>query len=169
MIKLFDSGWSYILNLFFKLISLLVIWSCNCGNIMKKKVTHFGSSIVQVFWSTLDIIPQWISKPRITRSFKHQKASSGAEQFAINLHKCKYSHYHVWNYKSGRHNQCHSFKQHRLKHKPCPSTITYDGLKVKGRKGYTSPSPRRRIWMLRANISCQGDIIRRSTRFKSSL
>ena len=169
MIKPFDSGWSYILNLFSKLISLLVIWSCNCSNITKKKVTHLGSSIVQVFRSTLNIIPQWISKPRIKKSFKHQKASNGAGQFAINLRKCKYSHYNVRNCKSGRHNQRHSFKQHRLRHKPNPSNITYDGLKVKGRKGYTSPSPCRQTRMLRANICCQDDIIRRSTRFKPSL
>ena len=69
MIKSFDSGWSYILNLFSKLILLLAIWSCNCSNITKKKVTHLNSSIVQGFWSTLNSIPQWISKPQIKRSF----------------------------------------------------------------------------------------------------
>ena len=107
MIKPFDSGWSYILNLFSKLISLLVIWSCNCSNITKKKVTHLGSSIVQVFWSTLNIIPQWILKPRIKKSFKHRKASNGVGRFAINLHKCKYSHYDAQNCKSGQHNWHH--------------------------------------------------------------
>ena len=143
--------------------------SCNCRNITKKKVTHLGSSIVQVFQSTLNIIPQWISKPQIKRSFKHQKSSNGAGWFAINLRKCKYSHYNVQNCKSGQHNWHHSFKQHRLWHKPSPSNITYDGLTIKGKKGYTSPSPRRQTRMLRANIRCQDDIIRRSTRFKPSL
>ena len=134
IIKPFDSGWSYILNLFSKLISLLVIWSCNCSNITKKKVTHLGSSIVQVFRSTLNIIPQWISKPRIKKSFKHQKASNGAGQFAITLRKCKYSDYDLQNCKLGRHNKRHSFKQHSLRHKPCPSNNTYDGLTVKGQR-----------------------------------
>ena len=166
MIKPFDSGWSYILNLFSKLISLLVIWSCNCSNVTKKKVTHLGSSVVQVFQSTLNIIPQWISIPQSKRSFKHRKVSSGAGQFVINLCKCKYSHYDLRNCNSGRHNRRHFFKQHRLQHKPILSNITYDGLKVKGRKGYTSPSPRRQTRMLRANIRCQDDIIRRSTRRK---
>ena len=128
-----------------------------------------GSLIVQVFRSTLNIILQWISKPQIKRSFKHQKASNGAGNFAINLRKCKYSHYNVRNCKSGRHNRRHSFKQHRLRHKPCPTNITYDGLKVKGRKGHTSPSPRRQNRMLRVTIRCQDDIIRRSIRCKSSL
>ena len=87
----------------------------------------------------------------------------------MNLRKCKYSHYNVQNCKSGRHNKHHSFKRHRLRHKPCPSNITYDRLTVKGRKGYISPSPRRKTWMLRANICCQDDSIRQSTRFKPSL
>ena len=170
MITPFDSGWSHILDLSLKLNSLLLIWSYNCSNVTKKKVTHLGSSIVQVFQSTLNIIPQWISKPlRIEKSFKHRKASSGAGQFALSLLICKNSHYDVRNYKSGRHNRRHSFKQHRPQYKPIPSNITYDGLKVKGRKEYTTPSPRRQIRMLHATICCQDDIIRRSTRFKSSL
>ena len=136
---------------------------------MKNKVTYLGSSIVQIFRSILNIIPHWISKPRIKRSFKHQKASNGAGRFALNLRKCKYSDYKVRNCKTGRHNRRYFFKQHRLWHKPIPSNITYDGLKVKGRKGYTSPPPCRRTRMLRANIRCQDDIIRKSTRFKSSL
>ena len=40
MIKPFDSGRSCILDLSLKLISLLVIWSCNSNNEVKKKVTH---------------------------------------------------------------------------------------------------------------------------------
>ena len=70
---------------------------------------------------------------------------------------------------SGGHNQRHSFKQHRPRHKPIPSNIKYKGLEVKGRKEYTSPSPCRQTWMLRATIRCQDDIICRSTRFKSPL
>ena len=44
----------------------------------------------------------------------------------------------------------------------------YDGLTVKGRNGYTSPSPSEQTRMLCANISCQDDSIRLSTRFKLS-
>ena len=155
MIKTFDSGWSYVVNLSLKLISLLVIWSYNCINVTKKKVTHLGSSIVQFFRSTLNVIPQWISKPRIKKSFKHWKASSGAGQFALSLRICKNSHYNVQNCKSGRHNQRHSSKQHRPLYKPVPSNITYEGLKVKGRKGYTFPLPCRQTRMLRTTIRCQ--------------
>ena len=50
MLKPFDSEWNYILKISSKLISLLVIWSCCCSNVAKKKVTHLGTSIVQVFW-----------------------------------------------------------------------------------------------------------------------
>ena len=103
------------------------------------------------------------------KSFKHQKASNGAGWLSINSRKCKYSHYNERNCKSGRHNQHHSFKRHRPRHKPLLSNITYDGFKVKGRKGYTSPSTCRLTEMLRATISCQDDIICRSTRFKPSL
>ena len=145
IIKPFDSGWRYILDLSLKLISLLVIWSYDCSNVTKKKVTHLGSSIVQVFRSTLNIIPHWISKPRIKRSIKHQKSSSGAGRFALNLRICKYSHYDTRNCKSGRHNRRHSFKRRRTRHgtqyKPISTNIPYDGLKVKGRKGYVAPSP----------------------------
>ena len=59
------------------------------------KVTQLGTSIVQVFQSALTIIPEWISKPRIKKSFKQRKASNGAGKFAINLRKCKYSDYDV--------------------------------------------------------------------------
>ena len=169
MIKPFDSGWSYILDLSLKLISLLVIWSYNCNNAAKKKVTHLGSSIVQVFWSTLNIIPQWISKPRIKRSFKHQKSSSGTGQFALNLRICKNSHYDVRNCKSGRHNQWYSFKQHRPRYKSISINIPYHGIKDKGRKDYTTLSPHRQNRMLHTTICCQDDIICRSTRFKLSL
>ena len=169
MIKPFDSGLRYILDLSLKSISLLVIWTYNCSNVKNKKVTHLSLSIVQVFRSTLNIIPQLILKPWIKRSFKNQKVSSGVGQFALSLRMCKKSYCNVQNCKSGRHNWRHSFKRHRPRYKPIPSNITYDGLKVKGRKGYITPSPCRQSRKLRATICCQGDIIRRSTRFKLSL
>ena len=171
IIKPFDSGWSYILDLFLKLISLLVIWSYNCNNVAKKKVTHLESSLAQVFRSRLNVIPQWISKPRIKRPYKHRKASSGAGRLAQSFRICKKSHSDVRNCKSGRHNCHHSFKRHRPRYKPISTNIPYNGLKVKGRKSYKNktPSPGRRNRMLRAIIRRQDAIIHRSTRFKSFL
>ena len=95
IIKLFDSEWSYMLDLFFKLISLLVIWSCNCNNATKKKITHLGTSIVQVCPSTLNRIPQWISKPRIRKPKNHCKSSSGVGRSAQNLGASKKLLYNV--------------------------------------------------------------------------
>ena len=134
IIKPFDSGWSYILDLSLKLISLLVIWLYNCNNEAKKKVTHLGSSIAQVFWSIFNVVPRWISKPRIRRPYIHRKASSGAGRFAQNLHTCKKSHYDVQACKSGRYNRRHSFKSHRPRNKPISTNIPYNSLKVKGSK-----------------------------------
>ena len=88
-IEPFDSGSSYILDLPSKLISLLVICSYNCNNATKKKVVHLGSSIAQVSQSILNVIPQWISKPRIRRPYKHLKTSSVAGRFAQSLRTCK--------------------------------------------------------------------------------
>ena len=169
MIKPFDSGCNYIPNIFSKLISLLVIWSCYCSEITMMKVTQLGTSIVQVFQSALTIIPEWISKPRIKKSFKHRKASNGAGRFAINLRKCKYSDYDVRNCKSSQHNRGHSFKRHSPRHRLCPSNNTYKKLTVEGRKRYTPNSPHRQTRMIRADLSYQDDIIRRSTRFKPPL
>ena len=152
MIKSFDSWWSYILDLSLKLISLLVIWSYNCNNAVKKKVTHLGTSIARVCWSTLNIIPQWISKPRTRKPKNHRISSSGAWRFAQNLGTCKQSYCDIQNCKSGRRNRRHSFKRHKPRHRPIYTNIPYDGLMVKGRKKGTTkpPSPRRRNRMLRA-------------------
>ena len=87
------------------------------------KVTQLGTSIVQVFQSALKLIPEWISKPQIKRSFKHQKARNGEGLFAINLRKYKYSHYDVQNCKSGQHNKQHYFKRHRPKTQPVRPTL----------------------------------------------
>ena len=140
VIKPFDRGWSYILDLSFNLISLLVIWSYNCNNATKKKITHLGTSIVQYCQSTLNIFPQWIAKPRIRKLKYHYKSSSGAGRFTQNLRACKKPHYDVKNYKFGRHNRCHTFKCHRSRYKPISTNIPYSGLMVKGRKrGNTKP------------------------------
>ena len=91
IIKPFDRGWSYILHLSFKLVSHLVIWLYNCNNAMKKKITHLGTSIVKICRSTLNIIPQWISKPQIRKPKYHRKSSCSTGRFAQNLRTCKKS------------------------------------------------------------------------------
>ena len=172
IIKLFDSGWSYILDLSFKLISLLVIWSYNCNNAVKKNITHLGTSIVRVCQSTLNIFSQWISKPRIRKPKYHRKSSSGAERFAQNLCACKKSQYDVQNCKSGRHNRRHTFKCHRSQYKPISTNISYNGLMVKGRKrgNITKPSsPCRQDWMLHSLNHRQDITARENTKLKSSL
>ena len=171
IITLFDRGWSYILNLSFKLILLLVIWSYNCNNVVKKKITHLGILIGQICWSTLNIFPQWISKPRIRKPKYHRKSSSGAGRFAQNLRACKKSQYDVRNCKSGRHNQRQIFKCHRSRYKPISTNIPCNGLIVKGRKrGNTKhSSPCRQSRMLCSLNHCQDNTARENTNLKSSL
>ena len=89
MIKPFDSGRIYILDLSFKLISLLVIWLYNCNNVAKKNITHLGTLIVWVCQSTLNVFPQWISKPWIRKPKNHRKSNRGAGRFAQNLRAYK--------------------------------------------------------------------------------
>ena len=103
------------------------------------------------------------------RSLKKQKASNGIGKFAVNLRKCKYSNYDVQNCKSGRHNRRHSFKRHSPRHRPCLSNNTYKTLTVKGRNRYTLNSHHGQTQLVRADLSCQDDIIRQSTRFKPPL
>ena len=91
IIKQFDSGWSYILNLYFKLVSLLVIWSCKCNNAVKKEIPRLGTSIVQVCRSTLNIFPQWTSKPRIRNPrITANQAAMQEDSHKIYMHVRKY-------------------------------------------------------------------------------
>ena len=55
IIKPFDSGWNYILDLSLKLISLLVIWPCNCNNAVKKQITRLGTSVTVNLEDTTNI------------------------------------------------------------------------------------------------------------------
>ena len=50
IIKPFDGGWNYILDISFKLILLLVIWLLKCNNALKKKITSLQTSVTQVCW-----------------------------------------------------------------------------------------------------------------------
>ena len=131
IIKPLDSGWNYIMDLSFKLISLLVIWLYNCNNEVKKNITHLGTLIVRVCRSTLNIFPQWISKPRIIKPKNHRKSSSSVGRFAKNLNACKKSQYDVQNYKYWRHNWRHTFKCCTSQYKPISTNIPYNGLMVK--------------------------------------
>ena len=109
IIKPFDSGWNYILHIFFKLILFLVILSWKCNNVLKKKITSLRILVIQVCRTTLNIFPHWIYKPRIRKHKNHSKVNSGAGRFAQNLLACKKPHYNVCNCKSGRHNQGKTF------------------------------------------------------------
>ena len=62
IIKPFDSGWNYIQYAFFNFISLLVIWSWKCNNMLKKKIISLWTLVIWVCWTTLNIFPHWISK-----------------------------------------------------------------------------------------------------------
>ena len=127
-----------------------MIWSWKCNNVLKKKITRLQTSIIRVYWSTLNIFPQWISKPYIQQHKNHSKLSSGAARFAQNLRTCKKSQYNVRNYKSGRHNQLHTFRPHNSQYKPSSNNILYYGLKNGGRKNRKtkSSSPRQQNRML---------------------
>ena len=150
IIKPFDSGWNYILDLSFKLISLLVIWSWKCNNTLKKKVTSLQTSITQVCWSALDIFPRWISKPRIRKHKNHNTTSKGAGRFAHILRASKKSRYNARNCKSRKHNQRHTSWHHNTWYKPSLTNILYYGLKVKQKmnRKTNNPSPHQRKRML---------------------
>ena len=171
IIEPFDNGWNYILDLSFKLISLLVIWLCKCNNVLKRKITCLGTLIIRVCRSTLNIFPQWISKPRIQKPKNHSKASSGAGRFAQNLRSCKKAQYNAQNCKSGRHNRRHTFRRCTSQYKPISTNIPYNDLMVNGRRsGNTkAPSPCRQNWMLRVLNHCQDITLNGSTKLMSSL
>ena len=171
IIKPFDRGWSYILDLSFELISLLVIWSYNCNSVVKMKSIHLGTLIVRVCRSILNIFPQWISKRRTRKPKYHRELNSGAGRFAQNLRACKKSQYNVRNCKSGRHNRRHTSKCHRSKYKPISTNIPYNSLMVKGKKrGNTKPPPPRgRNQMFHSLNHCQDIMTRENTKLKSLL
>ena len=159
------------LDLSFNLISLLVIWSCNCNNATKNKNTCFGTSVAQVFWSTLNVISQWISKPRIKRPYKHRKASSGAGRFAQNLRACKKSQYDIRNCKSNRHSRRYTFKYCGSQSKPIFTNILYNGLIFKQRKKGNIKALSHCKWnrILRFLNHCQDITVHKNTKLKSSL
>ena len=94
---MYDSGWNYIQHRFIKLILLLVIWSWKCNNMLKNKITILQTLVIQVYWTTLNISPHWISKLPIRKHKNHCKVSIGAERFAQNLRVYKKSRYNVRN------------------------------------------------------------------------
>ena len=149
IIKPFDSGWNYILHTFFNFISLLVIWSWKCNNVLKKKIISLQTSVIRVCQTTLNIIHHWIPKPCIKKHKNHSKTSSGSGNFLKNLLACKKSQYNVQNCKSWRHNQRHTFRRNELRYKPSLTNITYYGLKVKGRK-----NKRLKLYLLVDKIEC---------------
>ena len=134
-------------------------------------MTHLGALIVRVFQSTLNIFPQWISKPQIRKPKNHRKSSSGAGRFAQNLRASKKSQYTVKNYTLGRQNRRCTFKYRRSRYKPISTNIPYSCLMVKGRKRGNSkdPSRCRQIWMICSLDHCQDITVHKNTKSKSSL
>ena len=130
--------------MFFKLISLLVIWSWKCSSILKKKITSLWTLVIWVCKKTFNIFPRWIYKPRIRKHKNHSKASSGAGRFAQHFRACKKTQYNVRNCKYGRHNQCHTFRRRNSRYIPTYTNIPYYGLKVKRRKKGNNKTPSRR-------------------------
>ena len=157
------------LDLSFKLISFLVIWSYNCNNTMKKKITRLGTLVVQACRSILHIFPQWISKLRIRKPKNNRKSSRGTGRFAKNFCTCKKSQYDVQNCKYRRHNRRHTFKYRVPQLKPISTNIQYNCLMVKGRKNNNTkaPSPCKRNRMLRSLNHCQDITVRENTKLKS--
>ena len=137
---------------------------------LKNKITIFWTSVHRVCGTALNIFPHWISKPYIRKHKNHSKASSGAGRFSQNLHACKKSQFIVHNYKSGRHNQRHTFRSCKSQDKTTSIDILYTGLKVKGKgrkNGKTkTPSPRRRNQTLCAINLCQDATVCGSTKIK---
>ena len=151
IIKPFDSGWNYIQHASFKLISLLVIWSWEFNNMLKKKVTSLPTSVIQVCQITLKIIPHLISKPNIRKHKNHIKVSNDAGKFAQNLRAWKKSQY------NGRHFQRHTFRRRKSNYKSTSTNIPSYGLKVKGVKNEKNkpPSPCRQILKLHVIKHCR--------------
>ena len=149
IIKPYDSERDHILNLSFKLILLLAIWSWKCNNELKKKITNLRTTITQVYWSVLNVFPWWISKPWIRKHKTHSKTSKGAGRFAHILFAFKKSQYNICNCKSGSYNRCHTFRHHNTQFKPSLTNIPSYGLKIEKKKnGKTktwSPHQRNRM------------------------
>ena len=166
IIEPFGSGWNYTQHAFFKLISLLMIWSCKCNNMSKKKDTSLQTLVIWVYQTTLHIFSHWISKPCIRRHKNHSKASNGARKFSKFFWEYKKSWYNVWNCKSERQNKLHSFRRYNSQHKPTSTNIPYNGLKVKGRKNgkIKTSSPCRWNGMLHAINLCQDNTLCGSTK-----
>ena len=159
-------GVGAVLYLSFKVISLLVIWSWKCNNVLKKKITSLHTSVIRACQTTLNIFPHWISEPYIRKHNNYNKASSGAERFAQNLRACKNSQYNVQNCKSGRHNQRHTFRRCNSRYRPTSTNSPYYGLKVKGRKkeNTKTTSPCRQYQKLYAIKHCHNTSLLNSTK-----
>ena len=146
-----------------------MIWSYNCNNAMKKKITHLGTSIVRICQSILNEFPQQISNiesesPRITT----YQVAEQEDLYKISVH-VKKSQYDVQNCKSGRRNQRHTFKCPKSRYKPIFINILYNGLMVKERKGGNSknPSSFRPNMILHSINYCQDSAVHQNTKLKS--
>ena len=135
---------------------------------LKKKITSLQTLVIRVYWTTLNTFPNWISKSFIQKHKNRSKVSNGAGKSARNLWICKKSQYNLQNYKSGRHNQYHTFRRCKPKYKSISTNIPSFGLKVKGIKnGKTKPpSLYKQNQMLNAIKHCQDISLWKSTRIE---
>ena len=83
--------WNYILELSFKLMLLLAIWSWKYNNGLKRKIGSLQTSITQVCRLVLYVFPRWISKTWIRKHKNHSTTSKDAGRFAHVLRAYKNS------------------------------------------------------------------------------
>ena len=93
IIKPFDSGWNFIQYIIDMLISLIVIWTWKFGSMARSNIISLQTSVNQVCNTAWDLLPKWISKPRLRLHKNHDKTSHGAGKFSQNFCESKRSWY----------------------------------------------------------------------------
>ena len=137
----FDTGWTIILRLIYKLIYCTLLLSWIFQDIVFPSLQSSKDYVCDI---VLPHFFDWKSTPILRRNKNRDKASHGAGKFSMKLRNSKKSSYNDRNCKSGRHNRRHSF----LRHKPSKTrrnsnTTSLPDLNVKTRsvKGTKYPSP----------------------------
>ena len=114
-----------------KFFYLMLICTWEVGSIPRNIIASLDETLI----SAPNILPNWISKLRRQRHKNQHNTIHGGGKFSQNLCPSKNVWYNERNYKSGRHNQQHTFRH-------CKSQINHTstdnpnlGLKVKEKKG----------------------------------
>ena len=104
-----------------------------------------------------NLVPKWISKPRLQQHKNHGKTSHGAGKFPQNLRASKKSRYNEQTCKSGRHNQQHTFMQYKSKNRTTTTNMPNLEFEVMARnKGEIKLPPScRHNRIIRAINHCQ--------------